>query len=448
MPISDFRNRPSSFTVLLALILTLMGAGSMLYYHLGLFVPNVLAARTAKGLGGGYALGNDFYPIWLTARQCLPQHCDPYSPQMTREIQIGLFGRALDANIPTDPPTDYRSLAYPAFTDILFAPAAVLPFPILRILLVIILPLFTALSVWLWLLAIGWRPAPVWMAVIILLALCNYPVLEALFAEQPGLVVGFLLASAALALQRGRPVIAGILMALTTIKPQMTLLAILYFLFRSLYEHKAGVRFMIGFFATMTFLVGASLLLWPHWIQSWMSIVLGYHRYATPPLVTDMLGLDLGSRLGPILIAALLVFAVALAWRKRLTSIHSSEFWLTLSLLLAITSVTLLPGQAIYDHVILFPGVLLLLQGWRDANVRGSFRRLQIIGAAILFWPWLTAFALIVARPWLRPEIFYSTTLFALPLRTAASFPFAVLALLAVTLRNETRNPTQTVITA
>jgi len=82
----------------------------------------VLEIRAAKGLGNGYSFGDDFYPIWLTSREALGWHRDPYSVEMTREIQTGLFGRPLDAHIPTDPPTDYRTFAYPAFTNLIFWP--------------------------------------------------------------------------------------------------------------------------------------------------------------------------------------------------------------------------------------------------------------------------------------------------------------------------------------
>ena len=431
----------SSRIAVVGLILALIGAGSIAYFHLVLFVPRVLDARARRGLGGRYALGNDFYPVWLTARECLPRRCDPYSAEMTRKIQTGLFGRALDANIPTDPPTDYRSLAYPAFADIVFAPAAVLDFPALRIVLAVVLPLLTTCSLGLWMLALNWRPTPIALAVMIPLALCNYPVLEALFAEQPGLIVGFFLAGAALALHRNRPLLAGILMALTTIKPQMTVLAIMYLLMRAACEWnrseaKNGRSFIAGFFATLALLMPTSLLLWPHWIGSWLGVVFGYHRYATPQLVSDLLGPVWGPRLGPLLIAALLVFAITLAWRNRRAALGSNDFWLTFTILLAITSVAILPGQAVYDHVILFPGILLLIRHWRDRPVRRAFRGLQVIAAITLLWPLVTAFALVVARAFLPANTVYSEPLLTLPFRTALSLPFAVLALLAMSLRN------------
>src|SRR5580698_9437082 len=99
--------RSSSRVAAIALTLALLGSASILYYHLGLFLPRTLEPRAALGLGNGYAFGDDFYPVWLTTRQWRAEHRDPYSPEMTREIQTGLFGRPLDPRNPTDPPVDY-----------------------------------------------------------------------------------------------------------------------------------------------------------------------------------------------------------------------------------------------------------------------------------------------------------------------------------------------------
>jgi hypothetical protein len=431
MPSSDLSTRSSSRFALLALALALLGSASMLYYHLGLFLPRTLEHRASMGLGNGYAFGNDFYPVWLTTREWRAEHRDPYSPEMTRQIQTGLFGRPLDPQNPSDAPVDYREFAYPAFTELILWPAAGLDFPKLRLVLAVLLPVITAASIWLWLRALNWPVRPLWIAVLAVLGLCNYQILEALFAEQPGLIVGFLLAAGALALRRNRNALAGILMALTLIKPQMTVLAILFLLLWS-FSDRRRAGFWISFFSSTLFLVTTSLWIWPHWIGEWLKVLLGYHRYATPPLVALLPGAALGPYVGSAAIVVLLGVSAALAWRNRKAAAASMEFWWTLSLLLAITSVTLLPGQAIYDHVILLPGIFLLLRYWRDLRSAGRVpRTLLAIGALILFWPWAAAFALIVIRPWLTPGVFESTAVFALPIRTAASLPFAVLALLA-----------------
>ncbi|MGB8597352.1 MAG: glycosyltransferase family 87 protein [Candidatus Sulfotelmatobacter sp.] len=434
MPAPDSGNRRSPIAAL-ALGLALVGAASMLYYQFGLFMPRVQTVRAAKHLAGGYAFGNDFYPIWLTSRQWLRNHRDPYSPAVTRDIQIGLFGRPLEAQFPTDPPTDYRTFAYPAFADLLLWPASEVPFPPLRVAWVGLLAALTAASVFFWTQALSWRVSRIWQGVILLLTLVSYPALEGLYAGQLGLVVGFLLAACLLALVRGRLVLAGILMALTTIKPQMTLLAILYLLTWSAHDWRRRGRFSVAFLATMFLLIGASLAVWPHWIQSWGRVILGYHRYAMPPLAIELLGSSLGPHSGTALITIALLAALVLAWRCRAAAAGSYEFWLTLSLLLAITAMTLLPGQAVHDHVILLPGIFLLACRKQPQYSSPIFRALCVIGTAILLWPWVASLGLIALRPFLRPEQFYSKAVFVLPLRTAAPFPFVVLGLLAIALR-------------
>jgi hypothetical protein len=426
-------NRLSSRIAALALCLAMVGAASMLYYHLGLFLPRAREVNTARGLGNGYAFGDDFYPIWLTARQWRVAHRDPYSPEMTREIQKGLFGRPLDPRLPTDP-IDLRMFAHPAYADLLFWPVAELPFPEARVVVVAFLALATLASVLLWTQTLSWRLSWICLAVVSLLTVCSYPALEGLHAGQVGLLVAFLLAASVFSLQRGKLLLAGILAALSTIKPQIALLAVFYLLVWSFHDWRNRRRFCMGFLLAMLSLVGASLMVWPHWVQSWIHALLEYHRYAQPALISQVLVSWVGPGwAGPaafIAIAGLIVIAMARIWQSRAAAPNSLRFCFTFNLVLAITAVTLLPGQAVYDHVILLPGILLLLQHvrefWRAGRVP---RTLLAVGALVLFWPWAAAFALIAAHPWLKQDHF-SSGLLALPIRTAAALPFTVLVLL------------------
>jgi hypothetical protein len=426
---------------LFALALSLLGAASMLYYQFALFMPRVERTRAAKHLQGEYSFGNDFYPVWLTSREWIGARRDPYSSGMARDIQVALFGRPLDGQFLTDPPNDYRTFAYPAFTDLLLWPASAIPFRTFRIIWAVLLAALLGVAVFFWTRALCWPISKVWLAIITLSVVCSYQELEGIHAGQLGLLVGFLLAAALLALMRGRLWSAGILMALTTIKPQMTLLALLYLFLWCAHEWRARRGVVLAFLATMSMLIGASLTVWPHWINSWITVVLGYPRYATPPLARELLGPSLGLRAGTIIIVALLIAAVGLAWRSRAAIAGSYEFWLTLSLLLTITTITLLPGQSVCDHIILLPGILLLVRGGKNISASRIFRALLAIGAAIVIWPWLASFALIVLRPLLSPNVFNSKAIFVLPLRTAASFPFVVLALLALAARESSRRP-------
>lgn len=438
MAASDIDNRRSVRFAFIALGLALLAGGAMLYYHQCLFLQRAHEVSAAKGLGGGYEFGNDFYPVWVTAREALRGH-DPYSAEMTREIQVGLFGRALDSRLASDP-KDLRMFVHPAFTLLVMWPAAELPFEAARVVMGVLLVTMTLGSILLWMKALSWQVRWPWLLVLVLLSVCSYPVLEGLYAEQLGLLMALLLAAAVVMLQRGRLLLAGVLIALTMMKPQMSVLVAFYILLWSLAGARRRVRFLLGFFSTMVLLIGAALLVWPHWIQSWVRVLSQYHQYSEPSLLGGMLISLLGARLaGPAtvaLTAGAIIIGLVMAWRNRGAAADSFTFVWTVSVLLAITVIAVLPGQAVYDHVILLPGILLVVQYWREMRALGRVPRLLLgMGAVVLFWPWVAALGLVVVRPVVESFTFNSPAVLALPIRTAASLPFAVIALLGYTTR-------------
>lgn len=422
------------------LLLGVLLSAGMTYYHLGLFLPCMMERRAAQGLGGGYSFGNDFYPIWLTAREATLSHRNPYSPEMTREIQTGIFGRAFDGRNLADPPRDYRAFAYPAYVDLMFWPLAWMPFPAVRTVLAIAFAVLTALSIPLWLRALGFRARPYLLAVAILLALSSYAVLEGLFAVQVGLLVGFLLAASFWALVKDKFLLAGSLVAFTLIKPQVSVVVAAYLLLWSFSRWRERRRFTYSLLAWSALLGGLSLLAWPGWIPQWLHVLAGYGNYAPPPLITYSLGPRFGPMLGPALIVVLLAAALILIWRMRNVPAASPEFMLTVSLLLALTSITLLPGQAVYDHVILLPGILLTAWTWR--RVAASSRAFVVVlaaGALALFWQWIVAIPLLIIRYFLTPAKFFSAGVLLLPFHAAASVPLAVAAVLGYMMRQSMR---------
>jgi Glycosyltransferase family 87 len=438
----DTRLRGTTRFANLALCCGLLMAAAMLYYHQGLFMPRARQSRAHRNLAQGYSFGNDFYQIWLTARECVPRRSDPYTEDVTRQIQIGLYGRVLDPHNPADP-KDRRAFPYPAFVDLLMWPASQLPFPAARILVFCILLPLTAATVWLWMKALGLLPAWQWIVFMLALVLTSYPVLEGLYADQVGLLVGFLLAAAILALCRGKLLLCGILIALSTIKPQMGALVIVYLVCWSLGDLRLRKRFLVGLFAAASVLMVSALIVWPRWIQSWMHILHAYRGYNPPPLLSQVLGGLFGARLQQplyFLFSALLLMGAAwLAWRNRRATAGSMEFWLTLTLLMAITTIVILSGQAVYDHILLLPGVLLLVSRWEELTANRITKSLLMVGSLVLFWPWLAACGLLLFRPLLSHDLFFSKTVFLLPLYFAVGLPFAVLAPLALAIRSRSR---------
>jgi hypothetical protein len=90
-----------------------------------ILVPsNVVFVKTKR-----IPIGNnsDLYPRWLGAREVLLHNRDPYSAAVTREIQLGFYGRQIDPNNPSDP-KDQVAFAYPLYVIFLFWPTTALPF--------------------------------------------------------------------------------------------------------------------------------------------------------------------------------------------------------------------------------------------------------------------------------------------------------------------------------
>jgi hypothetical protein len=439
-PVSTTASSRLSF---IALILALAGAGGMLYFYFGLFIPRIQRANVAKHLVG-YSFGNDFFTVWKASQVWRQEGCYLYSPEMTREIQLGLYGRLLDERRATDP-KDLRVFGYPAFTEILFWPAGLISFETIRWAIAFLWFFLTLASLLLWIRALKWQLEWPWILVAALLLFCSYPLLEGLYSGQIGLLVGFLLAASIFALQKNKLLVSGVFLALTTIKPHVSLLIIFYLALWSLHDWDKRRRFLIGLFATEACLVAGALIVWPHWIQSWVHVALQYRAYTPPPLVNRILETVLGSSaakpLSSLLILAMLAASAALAWKHRAASPQSVEFWLTLTLMLAVTTVALLPGHAVYDQGILVPGICLLAMLHRRLAHNWVPKALFAMAVGILVWPWFASWLLILLHPMLTEQRFYSNAVFGLPLRLTPGFPFLILGLLGLAYRVNASNP-------
>src|SRR5450759_437283 len=112
----------------LALAALVCAAGGWLY------VQRVLVAhQVTYAAAHGNPRGNlsDLYPRWIGAQELLLHGRDPYSPEVTREIQAGYYGRPLDPSRPDDP-GDQEGFAYPVYVVFCLAPTIGLPFAILH----------------------------------------------------------------------------------------------------------------------------------------------------------------------------------------------------------------------------------------------------------------------------------------------------------------------------
>jgi hypothetical protein len=398
------------------------------YYYFHLLVPGARMADAANEMVGLYAYGDDFYPLWLTGRELLFRGRNPYTKEMTREIQIGLFGRPMDPTRPADPPADFRAFSYPLYADLLAAPLLPLGFNAVRVVLGLLLPLLTAISLMLWLRAFHLQVSGSTVAIAIILVLVSYPVLEGLYAQQAGLFVGAALAISAAALVRGRLVLAGMLLAFASVKPQLVWLLALWLLLWAISDWKRRKVFALSFILTMLLLFLLSQLVLPGWIIGWWRSLAGYSRYTLPPLTQLVLGRLLGSVVG----LAMLALVSWICWRTRREPAASGNFSLVVSFVLAVTVILAPTSGAVYDQVILLPAILWL--GFRRSEILKASRPrrgLMLVAVVVLCWQWVTACGIALASIFI-PTWVRNPAVLVLPTRMAAPLPFVILALLSL----------------
>ena len=256
-----YRSRKSSFlnrtSVLpwLGLAASLMVSFGVWHWAEYILVPT----HTAQALAKGVPIGNnsDLYPRWLGAREVLLHHRDPYGADVTREIQIGFYGRPLDPSKSSDPPFQ-ESFVYPLYVVFLLTPTLALPFRTVQEIFRWLLLFVTGCSVPLWMYAIGFRPRPLLTVTAIVLVLSSYPAVLEFHMQNLAAVALFFLAAGAAAAVRDWLVLSGFLLALATFRPDISGLVILWFLLWALARRSERKRLMYSFAGSMAALVVAA----------------------------------------------------------------------------------------------------------------------------------------------------------------------------------------------
>lgn len=391
-PISPSTGRIGAVRRALLLLGALVLAWGMTYYYHGVLIP----IRTRQAQRAGFTSGNwsDLYPRWLGARELLWHGRNPYSLELTVEIQRGFYGRPIDRSRPHDP-DDPEAFAYPVYVVFLLVPLLRFPFEAVRSAFTGVLLALTAVSFVLWLRAFNMRVRP-WIVLLGLVAtMSSYAVVDGLHLQQMTLLVAGLMAGGMAALAGGQFFVAGVLLALASVKPQLMIFVVAFVLLWALNEWQTRKWFVIGFGSMMTaLLIGAEAVL-PGWLHLWREAAQAYLGYVKPSL----LGSLLGKPTAMIAIAFALLVCGALFWSARKEPAGSGQFNFAIVAALLLT-LFVIPnaGGAKYNQVLLIPVVLWLFEaGWALTENSGLARATWLVAVNVLLGEWIVAFAVSLA---------------------------------------------------
>jgi hypothetical protein len=312
---------------------------------------------------------------------------------------------------------DEQRFVYPVYVVLLLAPTVHADFSQLQAGAPIVFAGLTAISIWLWLGVLRWRPPPIVAICLILFVLSSPQIAQGLRLRQFGLFVAFLLALAAWCVTREHIFIAGLLLALATIKPQMVALCLVWFLVWSLGEWKRRWPLPVGFAVGLGVLVGAGELLLPGWPRFFLDGLVAYSKYFP---TTSPLRLILGNLIGGGLSLVVVLALLGWSWRERKVAADSPEFVQALAVFFVATTLVL-PLLTPFNHVLLILPVMMLLRDWSGLPRWG---RIGLIGLAA--WPWIVSAALL-AHP---PQVDSLSRVPLLPSLLVLLWPFLVALLL------------------
>jgi len=222
--------------------------------------------------------GNDFVVHWIGTRSFLYDGLSPYSDETSERIQRFVYGR------PARPGEHELRVAYPLYSVMLF-----LPFALIK-------NFIWARAIWMTVLEIGlaatallaarlarWRPG-MWLLILYLLfSLVWYHAVRPLINGNAVILVILALVGALLAIRTRQDEIAGMLLALTTIKPQLVVLVLVFIVIWAMAHRRWKI---ISWLAASVFILSAfAALFLPDWLWQNLREVVRYPGYNPPGTV-------------------------------------------------------------------------------------------------------------------------------------------------------------------
>jgi len=303
--------------------------------------------------------GNDFLVHWVGTRSLVTEGLNPYSDQVALKIQTMAYGRA------AQPGEHELRVAYPLYSVIVFLPFALIgDFTLARAAWMTVLEVGLLLLTVLSLRLVNWRVGPVMLALLLIYSLFWYHGLRPLINGNAVILVALGLVGGLLALRSGADELAGVLFALTTIKPQVVVLVLGFVVIWAMSRGRMRiVWWMVGTVALLS--VSAALLI-PDWIVQNLREVIRYPSYNPPgtPRAAFMEWWPAwGSRLGWAL-TALMVITLLIEWWANRGAEFRGFLW-TVCLTLAVAQwigIQTDPG----NFIVLFPAMALVFSQLSD----------------------------------------------------------------------------------
>jgi hypothetical protein len=344
---------------------------------LGLYL--LLAYAFYAGVASRTLGANDFYSRWMGARALFLQGQDPYSPEVTQEIQRGMYGRL------ARPDEDQVAFAYPLYVVFFVAPFVALPYAWAEsfwIALLIVLVVSAGIGV----ARMFELPlAPFGLLALLAFVLTFYPALRGIFLGQFTLIVFASLAFGLACIRAGQDAWAGVILSATVIKPHIALIPLAVIVVWALVQRRW--RLVRAWFVAIGTLVLLATVFLPMWVFEFVGAVNAYSSYITigPPIQVLSEAFLPGDWARLVSFALSVVLLGVLVYRvARTVQAAWLDFMPTLELALIVTTMVMVRTATTDQTLLLVPWI-----HWLANLARAGRRGLAVlIGLGVVVIPW------------------------------------------------------------
>lgn len=315
----------------------------------------------------------DLQPLWQAGRWIVEGRGSPYSDEMTRLLQMQSYGR------PAQQDEDNRAFVYPLYILLFVLPLIFLPLPWVQAAWFTLLELAVVVGVVGAMRVAGWSLSIRRVLLMVIWAFLLYPMTWAMALGQVSILILALIVMALLALQTGWESWAGVCLALTTAKPQMTFLFVPALLLWAVMQRRS--RFLLSFAAVMGVLLLASFATYPSWLaDAWRATASYFESQPFPPPVALLGQAIAGGQGGAVTLVLVVLLLAGLAWswwRERHAQplpVWAIGFTLVVTTLIA-------PRTSLVNQVMLLLPLAMVL---RDLWARGVWGNVASVGLALV----------------------------------------------------------------
>ncbi len=326
--------------------------------------------------------GNDFLVHWIGTRLLVTQGISPYSDDAAAQIQQFAYGR-----LANEGEHELRP-AYPLYSIIILLPFSLIKdYALSRSLWMTFLEVCLVINSILCMRLVDWHPKPLILLFLLLFTVFWYHGLRPIINGNIVALIALMITGALVSIRLGEYELAGVLLAFSTIKPQVILLILIFIITYSISIHKW--KLVIWFAGTVILLSVSSALIMPDWPLQNLREIIRYQSYNPPTTIqaamNEWLG-DPGKRIGAAISIAIILILI-FEWRISLASGIQHFIWTA--------CITLVLGQWIGiptdpgNFVVLMPSLILVLKilEYRFPRLGRVFVVIGIISLFVI--PWL-----------------------------------------------------------